>query len=109
MPLLRYSRLCNEKKKEGEFVHGLKISIKDKTYFLPELFAQGKFLIAENFYLYCYKVVGMLKVTIDIPDMQNSVLTPEQMELVDIERKKRKTDPNSFLKWEEARKTLKHK
>ena len=71
----------------------------------------------------------MQQVTIDIPDnkmaffleliqslgfkadkaTQNAVLTPEQIELVNIERRKIKTDPNNFLKWEDARKTLKHK
>ena len=40
-------------------------------------------------------------------DVQKSVLTPEQIKLVNEERKKIKTNPEHFLDWDEVRKTYK--
>ena len=37
----------------------------------------------------------------------NNILSPEQIRLVNEERKKIKDDPTHFLDWEDARKTLK--
>ena len=39
-------------------------------------------------------------------NLQKNVLTPKQIELVDEARKNIKDNPDSFLDWEEARKTL---
>jgi hypothetical protein len=51
-------------------------------------------------------LVKNLGFTIENP-VQKNVLTDKQMELVNDARRQIKENPDSFLDWEEARKTLK--